>query len=400
MRRGLLRFLAPARKFCTASLPPGTSTAAIHADTLAAGISTDFDVSPPLSLSTTYEGGDHVYSRLSSPTRERAEAALAAVESTASHAAHAVLYSSGLAATFAVLSRLLPTRVAIDGGYHGTHLTIGQLQRISGGALCEPIALPPAADAASTLREGDLIWLETPRNPDCRVADIAAYVAAARKVGGVRVVVDGTFAPAPLQRPLTLGADVVMHSTTKYLAGHSDALGGALCVGDAELAAALRDDRAALGSQPGAMETWLLLRSLRTLHLRVARQSATAAALAEWLHRAASGEAGHPLSGAIAAVAHPSLPSDPSHAVAAKQMEGGYGGCFALELSTEEAAKALPAELNLFRDATSLGGVESLIEWRKKYDDQVSPLLLRVSVGLEEVEHLKADLERAILAVS
>ena len=194
------------------------------------------------------------------------------------------------------------------------------------------------------------------------MADIAAYVAAAREVGGVRVVVDGTFAPAPLQRPLTLGADVVMHSTTKYLAGHSDALGGALCVGDAELAAALRDDRAALGSQPGAMETWLLLRSLRTLHLRVARQSATAAALAEWLHRAASGEAGHPLSGVVAAVAHPSLPSDPSHAVAAKQMDGG-GGCFALELSTEEAAKALPAELALFRDATSLGGVESLIEW-------------------------------------
>ena len=106
----------------------------------------------------------------------------------------------------------------------------------------------------------------------------------------------------------------------------------------------------------------LLLRSLRTLHLRVARQSATAAALAEWLHRAASGEAGHPLSGVVAAVAHPSLPSDPSHAVAAKQMDGG-GGCFALELSTEEAAKALPAELALFRDATSLGGVESLIEW-------------------------------------
>ena len=131
MRRGLLRFLAPARKFCTASLPPGTSTAAIHADTLAAGISTDFDVSPPLSLSTTYEGGDHVYSRLSSPTRERAEAALAAVESTASHAAHAVLYSSGLAATFAVLSRLLPQRVAIDGGYHGTHQARGWGRKVA-----------------------------------------------------------------------------------------------------------------------------------------------------------------------------------------------------------------------------------------------------------------------------
>ena len=153
-----------------------------------------------------------------------------------------------------------------------------------------------------------------------------------------------------------------MHSTTKYLAGHSDALGGALCVGDAELAAALRDDRAALGSQPGAMETWLLLRSLRTLHLRVARQSATAAALAEWLHRAASGEAGHPLSGA----SRRWRTHAPVRSVARRRGEADGGRLrwlFALELSTEEAAKALPAELALFRDATSLGGVESLIEW-------------------------------------
>ena len=206
--------------------------------------------------------------------------------------------------------------------------------------------------------------------------------------------------PPPLQRPLLLGADVVMHSTTKYLAGHSDAIGGALCVSDPSLAAALRADRTAVGSTPGSLEVWLLMRSLRTLHLRVERQSATASAIAAWLRRAVEGEQGHPLKGLVHSVAHPSLPTDPSHAVAKQQMTGGYGGCFALELATEEAARALPAALSLFRDATSLGGVESLIEWRRKYDDAVSPLLLRCSVGLEEVDHLKEDLKRAIVAVS
>lgn len=311
------------------------------------------------------------------------------------------MYASGLAATFGALSRLLPTRVAISGGYHGTHLVLDQLARISGGASCQAIPLPsPAEVASSPLQPGDVIFLETPRNPDCKVADIGAYVAAAKAIGGVRVVVDGTFAPPPLQRPLLLGADIVMHSTTKSLAGHSDAIGGALCVSDAALAEALRADRTAVGSTPGSLEVWLLMRSLRTLHLRVERQSATAAYLAAWLHRAASGEAGHPLAGLVHSVQHPSLPSDPSHETASRQMTGGFGGCFALELTTEAAARALPAALSLFRDATSLGGVESLIEWRRKYDDAISPLLLRCSVGLEEADHLRADLERAILAVN
>jgi cystathionine gamma-synthase len=151
---------------------------------------------------------------------------------------------------------------------------------------------------------------------------------------------------------------------------------------------------------PGSLEPWLLLRSLRTLHLRVRQQCETAAQLAAWLQRAATGEAGHPLRGLIASVSHPSLPCHPGHDVATRQMSGGYGGCFAMELASEAVARALPAELALFRDATSLGGVESLIEWRRKYDTAVSPLLLRVSVGLEEMEHLRADLQRAILKVS
>ena len=142
------------------------------------------------------------------------------------------------------------------------------------------------------------------------------------------------------------------------------------------------------------------MRSLRTLHLRVERQSSTAAAIAQWLHQAVEGGTDHPLAGLVHSVAHPSLPSDPSHGIAKLQMPGGFGGCFALELSTETAARALPDALTLFRDATSLGGVESLIEWRRKYDDAISPLLLRCSVGLEDPEDLKRDLQRAILEVS
>ena len=247
-------FRSCTRRLCihaAAAAPPGTATAAVHADALLLDRvrhTTDMDVAPPLSLSTTFscpadDSDGHVYARLSNPTRERAEALLGAIESTAdSDPAHAVLYSSGLAAVFAVLARLRPPRVAIAGGYHGTHQVLAQLQRISGGAICAPVPLPPPAEVGAALRGGDVLWLETPRNPDCAVADIAAYAAAARAVrgGGARVVVDGTFAPPPLQYPLTLGADVVMHSTTKSLSGHSDAVGGALCTQDADLAADLR----------------------------------------------------------------------------------------------------------------------------------------------------------------
>ena len=384
----------------------GTATAALHADAAHAwAYSTDADVSPPLSMTTTFvcppdDGSGHCYSRVSNPTRDRAEVLLGSVESAPDCAAHAVLYASGLAAAFAALSALVPPRVAICGGYHGTHLVLAQLRRISGGSKFETVPLLAPSEMRATLQAGDVLWLETPRNPDCHVADICAYVAVAREVDGVKVVVDGTFAPPPIQRPLVLGADIVMHSSTKYLSGHSDAMGGALCVSDPALASQLKEERTAMGSTPGGLEAWLLLRSLRTLHLRVARQCETAATLARWLHGAVDGGGGgggsnHQLSGLLRSVAHPSLASDPSHAVAKRQMHGGFGGCLAIELATEAAARALPAALSLFHDATSLGGVESLIEWRRKYDDAVSPLLLRLSVGLEEPEHLQMDLQQA-----
>jgi len=376
----------------------GTATAAIHADSLLAdpAFSTDADVAPPLSFSTTFSSGAHVYSRISAPTRSRCEALLGAVEGTEEQPAHAVLYSSGLAACFAAFSRLLPRRVFISGGYHGTHLVLEQLQRISAGARCQKEVLVPPEELVTKLEAGDLIWLETPLNPTCEVADMAAYVAAAKSCKEVHVVVDGTFAPPPLQRPLLLGVDMVMHATTKGLAGHSDALGGAICVSDPELAKRLRQDRLALGSTPGSMEVWLLLRSLRTLHLRVERQSCTAGKLAAWLYEATQSES-HPLRGLVHAVHHPSLKSCTYHEVAKRQMPGGYGSCMAIELTSEAAAKALPGSLKLFKDATSLGGVESLIEWRRKYDSAISPRLLRISIGLEEFEHLQKDMQHGIL---
>lgn len=389
----------------------GTQSAAVQADVLlmkaddehAASFSMLNAVAPPISVSTTFEcrqDGEpgHIYSRITSPSRTRCEALLGSIEGVPGNPAHAVLYSSGLAACFAALTRLLPSTIAISGGYHGCHEVVAQLRRISAGGRFQIVPIPAVDQVKSALKEGDVIWLETPRNPDCVIYDIEAYVEAAKTVGA-RVVVDSTFAPPPLQRPLLLGVDMVMHSTTKYLAGHSDALGGALLVKEEAEAEQLREDRTSLGSTPGSLETWLLTRSLRTVHLRVERQSSTAAKLAQWLHAAVEGADAHPLAGFVHAVHHPSLKSHPSHAVAVRQMPGGFGGCFALELVSEKAAKTLPGVLTLFTEATSLGGVESLIEWRRKWDTEVSPLLLRVSVGLEDFEHLREDLQRAILLV-
>mmetsp|Transcript_149 Transcript_149/g.465 ORF Transcript_149/g.465 Transcript_149/m.465 type:complete len:404 (-) Transcript_149:34-1245(-) len=387
----------------------GSATAAVHGDKFQAKrgkkrlFSTDADVAPPLSLSTTFYSGKestgHVYSRYTNPTRSRCEALMGSIEGTVDVQAEAILYSSGLSACFAVLAWLLPAQIAIEGGYHGTHNVLKQLQRISGGMKCNAVALPKPSALSNSLSAGDVVWLETPRNPTCDVMDIVAYAAAAKAIG-VKVVVDGTFAPPPLQRPLVHGADVVMHACTKSLAGHSDVLGGLLCVKDEAHAEELRAQRASLGSTPGQLEVWLLMRSLRTVHMRVARQATTADVLAKWLHAAtlAKDESEHPLAKCVKKVYYPSLQAEEQDLVA-RQMTGGCGGCFALELPTEEAASSLSSTLELFSDATSLGGVESLIDYRRRYDATISPLLLRVSVGLEEPDHLKADLQQGILKV-
>jgi cystathionine gamma-synthase len=346
-------------------------TIALHAD---AGLERDPDVAPPIHVSTTFSAGNEdglVYARADQPTRRRLEAVLGALDG-----GHAVVYASGQAAATAALLHLRPRRVAVArGGYHGTHAAIDALAPL--GVEKVPLDAP--------LGEGDLVWLETPRNPTCEIQDVAAHAARARAAGAT-CLVDGTFATPVLQRPLALGADLVLHSATKLLAGHSDALAGVLVAGDPAVAARLREERTVSGAVPGALETWLALRGLRTLGLRVRRQTATATGLAAWLEPR------------VARVWHPSLRSHPGHALAAAQMRGP-GPVLSIELGSEEAARELPRHLALFRDATSLGGVESLVEWRRRHDPEAAPALLRLSVGLEDPEDLVADLAGGLARV-
>lgn len=349
---------------------PHPSTLALHADD---GIEPDPDVAPPIHLATTFAADNAqgvVYSRNDQPTRRRLEAVLGALEG-----GHAVVYGSGLAAVQALLMHLRPRRVAIaPGGYHGTYAVLAQWRPL--GVVTVPLE--------AELQPGDLVWLETPRNPTCEVTDIAAQARRARSAGAF-LAVDSTFATPVLQQPLALGAHFVMHSSTKFLSGHSDALGGVLAVAEEERAVKLRQERAVQGNVLGALETWLTLRSLRTLELRVRRQSGTATELARWL------------SGRVAKVWHPSLPGHPGHHISQEQM-WGPGGVLSIELDSEAQARALPARLRLFRDATSLGGVESLIEWRRRHDPQAPPTLLRISIGLEDPADLIADLEQGLAA--
>jgi cystathionine gamma-synthase len=344
------------------------ATLAIHADH---GVESTPDVAPPIHVATTYEAGNAeglIYGRYGHATHARLEAVLGALEG-----GEAVAFATGQAATTAALSVLKPRRVVMgEGGYFGTHAAITRL------GLTE-------APLDATLGAGDLVWLETPKNPTGECADIAAYVHRAH-AAGARLVVDSTLASPALQRPLALGADVVMHSTTKLVAGHSDALGGVLVARDAALAQALRSDRSVAGAVPGALEAWLTLRGVRTLALRVLHQSASATRLAAHLD-------GH-----VARVWHPSLPSHPSFEIARRQMRAP-GSILALELDSEAQAVALPSKLSLFTDATSLGSVESLIEWRRKHDAHSPPTLLRVSVGVEDADDLVADLEQGLRAV-
>lgn len=378
----LRRLAAPLRPYCTSARPPppllDASTLGIHADThgssagAAAGPvhlwSHDRDVAPPIGVTTTFEAADggHVYSRQSQPTRDRCESVLAALEATpGSPTPHAVLYSSGLAACHAIMVALLPAtrRIAVTGGYHGTHQVIGILKELR--IDLEVVELPPLADAEDVLQSTDLVWLETPRNPMCEVYDIAGYANLSCKPA---VVVDGTFAPPPMQRALALGATAVMHSTTKCacptvpvpsghparrvsakpkslladLSGHSDAVGGALCVDDDELAGRLRAQRTAIGGVPGALEVWLLLRSLRTLPLRLERHNTSARLIAAWLQQSID-DVDHALHGLVERVWHPSLPHHPGHNVAIRQMAPQqFGGVLSVELHSEGAAKALP----------------------------------------------------------
>lgn len=347
-------------------------------------------------LSTTFERAadgtmprGYVYSRTETPNRGALETALAALEG----GREALAFASGQAATAAILQALAPGARTIfpDDIYHGTrHLVKQEFGRW--GVSAEFVDFTdPAAIGQTLARPAALVWIETPSNPRLKITDIAA-VAQLGRAAGALVVADNTWATPMITRPLALGAHVSMHSTTKYVGGHSDVLGGALILGadcPAETAARLRAWQKLGGAVPSPFDAWLLLRSLATMPVRVRAQADSAAKLASFL-------AGHPR---VERVNYPGLPGHPGHAIALAQMANG-GAMLSFEVRGGfDAARTVAGRVQLITRATSLGGVESLIEHRKPVEGPDSPTpdnLLRFSVGLEHVDDLIADLAQAL----
>ncbi|HVK77095.1 MAG TPA: PLP-dependent transferase [Kofleriaceae bacterium] len=336
---------------------------------------------------------DRMYGRDDNPTGDPAEALLAALEG----GERALLFGSGMAAAAAVFQTLAP----------GDHVVAPRMMywALRGwivdfcarwGLGLDLVDTHDLDALRAAVRPGAtrLVWLETPANPTWDVTDIAGAAAIAH-AAGARLAVDSTAASPVHSRPLTLGADLVMHSATKYLNGHSDVIAGALITRVADEAwTRLRDHRRTTGAILGPFEAWLLHRGLRTLAVRVRRQSASALYVA----LALDGQPG------VAAVLYPGLPSHPHHAVAARQMVGGFGGMLSIRVDGGAAAAlAVAGRLRLFARATSLGGVESLVEHRASVEPPTSPVpkdLLRLSIGLEDPEELASDLRTALAAVA
>ena len=318
-------------------------------------------------------GGDVGYTRHDAGNSRAFEQVLGALEG-----GHAVLFASGMAAITAVLDVLAPASVARPPVfYSGTRAVLDARSHIR-QVVCEPDAWVDA--------DADLRWIESPTNPDLRVIDITA--ASSRDTP---TVVDSTFATPIAQRPLALGADVVVHSVSKYLSGHSDLILGAAVCRDPELAARLRDHRELTGAIAGPMEAWLALRGMRTLDVRFRRAADNARVLAERL----SGHAG------VQTVIWPGLANHPDHAVATRQMDVIGPMLSVITTGGESAAQAISESTRLWTHATSLGGVESTLERRRRHRFEsplVDPGLLRLSVGIEDVEDLWADLRQALEA--
>jgi len=348
-------------------------------------------LTPPITMASTYvardgeaETGDLGYGRWANPTWTAFERALGSLE-----AGEALAFASGMAATAAVLDLVPHGGVVVLPGsaYNGT---LSLLEELTDRGRITLRRTPGAevADVAAALDGAHLLWTESPTNPMLEVADVGALADAGRARGAL-VVTDNTFATPIGQQPLLLGADLVVHSATKYLSGHSDLVLGAVICRDDVLRARLRAHRTLHGAIPGPMETWLALRGLRTLHLRVERACANAAELASRL-------AAHP---AVTRVRHPSLPTDPSHARAREQLRT-TGAIVSIELAGgPAAADRLCTHTQLWVDATSLGGVESTLERRRRHPgepDVVPENLVRLSVGIEDVEDLWADLAEAL----
>lgn len=352
-------------------------------------------VTPSITLTTTFERAadgsfphEFVYTRADNPNRHTLETALAALEGGAA----ALAFASGQAATAAVLQTLAAHDhiLLADDLYHGTrHLVKEVLARWQLEATI--VDMRDTAAVKNALRPNTrLLWLETPSNPRLKIVDIARTADIAHAAGAL-CVVDNTWATPVWQNPLALGADIVMHSTTKYFGGHSDVLGGAVILKHAEsdLLPRLKNIQTLSGAVPSPFDCWLLLRSLPTLPLRVRAQTENAGRIAEFL-------AQHPR---VERVHYPGLASHPQHDIAARQMRG-FGGMVSVEIKGGvEAAMGVAARVRLFTRATSLGGIESLIEHRASIegaDSPTPPSLLRLSIGLEHADDLLADLMQAL----
>jgi cystathionine gamma-synthase len=358
-------------------------------------------VVPPIYQVSTYKqdgvgglrSGGYEYSRTANPTRTALEECLTALEG----GARTLAFASGMAAEDTLLRTICSPgdHVLIpDDAYGGTFRLFSRVyERWAVSYSPVRISDPAAVRRALAERSAQVIWIETPTNPLLGIADISALADLARDAGAL-LVVDSTFASPYLQRPIALGADVVLHSTTKYLGGHSDVVGGAVVVADAGLGERVAFHQNAVGAVPGPFDVWLTLRGIRTLAVRMDRHCANAARIAEML-------AAHP---AVAQVLYPGLASHPGHELAAKQMRG-FGGMvsFRVKAGPQQAA-AVCARTRLFTLAESLGGVESLIELPGRMTHASvagSPLavpadLVRLSVGIENADDLVEDLRQAL----
>ena len=351
----------------------------------------------PIYQTSTYvqdavgEHKGYAYSSVANPTRTALQVALASLE----NADHGIAFSSGLGATTTLMHLVDPGQrvVLIADVYGGVYRMTSQVYEPK-GYLFDYVP----ADEFPNLREHlddntRIVWVESPSNPLLNVVDIQAAAAAAHEVGAI-LVVDNTFATPYLQRPLDLGADIVVHSTTKYLGGHSDTIGGFVATNDSTIAERLYFLQKSLGAVPGPFDSWLVLRGIKTLAVRMRQHCENAMAIAVWLERR----------GGVERVLYPGLPSHPHHVLAARQMRD-FGGMVSFLAASEEEAIALVGRTKLFQLAESLGGVESLIEVPAKMTHASTatapfaapPNLVRLSVGIESAADLIADLEHALV---
>ena len=357
-------------------------------------------VTTPIYQTSTYvqegvgKNKGYDYSRAGNPTRTALERCLASLEG----ADHGLAFSSGLGATTTIMHLVSPGErvVCVNDVYGGVYRMFSQVYEPKGYDFTFLSAQEIGASLADRLDEKTrIVWLESPTNPLLNVIDIQAAAEAAHAVGAL-VVVDNTFATPYLQRPLALGADIVVHSTTKYLGGHSDVIGGFAATNDPTIAERLRFLQKSLGAVPGPFDAWLVLRGVKTLAVRMRQHCENARRIAAFLEE-------HE---AVERVFYPGLPDHPGHEIAVQQM-ADFGGMISFLAASEEAAIRLVGETRVWKLAESLGGVESLIEQPAQMTHvstanapfAVPSNLVRLSVGIESADDLVADLEHALATI-